>query len=151
YTDRNEFDLGVKSADLMRQYGCDRDVKSVDECVAIEPAIAQCRDKLAGGIYTASDEQGDADKFTVALTNLAEARGVRFRYGIHVDSLIVDGDTIRGVRLFDEEHIPEDLIVDGYVAALGSYTPLVLAGLGIPCNVYPAKGYSATISVGAHH
>jgi D-amino-acid dehydrogenase len=26
----------------------------------------------------------------------------------------------------------------------------MLAGLGVPCNVYPAKGYSATISVGDH-
>jgi D-amino-acid dehydrogenase len=151
YTDRKEFDHGVASADLMRQYGCDRDVKTVDECVAIEPALAQCRDRLAGGIYTATDEQGDAHKFTVELAKLAALRGVRFRYGIHVDSLIVEGDTVRGVRLFDEEHVPEDLIADGYVAALGSFTPLVLAGLRIPCNVYPAKGYSATISVGAHH
>ncbi|MET0441023.1 MAG: D-amino acid dehydrogenase [Casimicrobiaceae bacterium] len=150
YTDRKEFDHGVASADLMRQYGCDRDVKTVDECVAIEPALAQCRARLAGGIYTATDEQGDAHKFTVELAKLAAARGVRFRHGIHVDSLMADGDAITGVRVFDEEDVPEDIVADGYVAALGSYTPLILSGLGIPCNVYPAKGYSATISVGEH-
>ncbi len=148
YTDPKEFAHGVASADLMRQYGCDRDVKTVDECIAIEPALAQCRTRLAGGIYTATDEQGDAHKFTVALAARAAARGVRFRYGIHVDSIMTDGDSVRGVRVFDEEHVPEDLVADGYVAALGSYTPLLLAGLGIPCNVYPAKGYSATITVG---
>src|SRR4029453_2524952 len=111
--------------------------------------LAQCRDHLAGGIYTATDEQGDAHKFTVELAKIAAARGVRFRNGIHVDSLIADGDVIRGVRLFDEETVAEDLTADGYVVALGSFTPLVLAGLGIPCNVYPAKGYSATLSVAA--
>ena len=150
YTDAKEFAHGVAAADLMRQYGCDRDVKTVDECVAIEPALAQCRDKLAGGIYTATDEQGDAHKFTVALGKLAAARGVKFRFGIHIDSIMADGDAIRGVRVFDEENRPEDLTADGYVLALGSYSPLLLAGLGVPCNVYPAKGYSATISVGAH-
>jgi D-amino-acid dehydrogenase len=99
---------------------------------------------------TATDEQGDAHKFTVELAKLAAARGVRFRHGIHVDSLMADGDAITGARVFDEEDVPEDIVADGYVAALGSYTPLILSGLGIPCNVYPAKGYSATISVGEH-
>ena len=150
YTDQKEFAHGVAAADLMQQYGCDRDVKTVAECVAVEPALAQCSGRLAGGIYTASDEQGDAHKFTVELAKLAAGRGVRFRHGIHIDSIIPDGDAIGRVRVFDEENRPEDLSADGYVVALGSYTPLMLAGLGIPCNVYPAKGYSATISVGAH-
>ena len=35
--------------------------------------------------------------------------------------------------------------------ALGSYSPLILLPpLGVPCNVYPAKGYSATIGVDGH-
>ena len=34
--------------------------------------------------------------------------------------------------------------------ALGSYSPFLLAPLHVPCNVYPAKGYSATIDIGEH-
>ena len=44
YTEPDEFERGVEAAGLMREYGCDRDVKTPDECVAIEPALAQCRD-----------------------------------------------------------------------------------------------------------
>jgi D-amino-acid dehydrogenase len=150
YTDAKQLAHGVAAADLMRQYGCDRDVKTADECVAIEPALAQCRAQLAGGIYTASDESGDAHQFTVELARRAAARGVALRFGVAVDSIIAEGDAIRRVRVFDEEHRPEDIIADGYVVALGSYTPLMLAPLGVPCNVYPAKGYSATISVAGH-
>ena len=57
----------------MREFGCDRDVKSADECVAIEPALAQCRDHLAGGIFTATDESGDAQRFTQILQAYADA------------------------------------------------------------------------------
>jgi D-amino-acid dehydrogenase len=38
---------------------------------------------------------------------------------------------------------------DAYVAALGSYTPLLLRPLGLRLPVYPAKGYSATVPLGA--
>src|SRR4029078_7645619 len=39
---------------------------------------------------------------------------------------------------------------DASVMALGSYSPFLLAPLHVPCNVYPAKGYSATIDIGEH-
>ena len=39
---------------------------------------------------------------------------------------------------------------DAYVMALGSYSPFLLAPIGVPCNIYPAKGYSATIDIGEH-
>ena len=34
--------------------------------------------------------------------------------------------------------------------ALGSYSPFLLAPLGVPCLIYPAKGYSATIAIDDH-
>ena len=83
----------------MREFGCDRDVKNVDECVAIEPALAACRDRLAGGIFTASDESGDAQRFTRELARLAAARGVAFRWNMTVESLAREGDAIAGVAV----------------------------------------------------
>jgi len=38
---------------------------------------------------------------------------------------------------------------DAYVAALGSYTPLLLRLIGLRLPVYPAKGYSATFPLSA--
>jgi D-amino-acid dehydrogenase len=150
YTDADEFEQGVKAADLMRQFGCDRDIKTVDECVAIEPALAQCRERLAGGIFTASDESGDAQAFTTGLARLCAERGVQFRFGTTIDRIAVAGDRIEGIRVHDAEGRLHTLTADAYVMALGSHSPLLLATIGVPCNVYPAKGYSATIRVGAH-
>jgi D-amino-acid dehydrogenase len=134
----------------MRQFGCDRDVKSVDECVAIEPALASCRDKLAGGIFTVSDESGDAQRFTQELARMAEGRGVRFRWNMAVERLVADGNGVREVRCLNEEHRKEILTADAYVMALGSYSPFLLAPLRVPCLIYPAKGYSATIAIEGH-
>src|SRR5205823_3980256 len=150
FAEPKEFARSVAVADLMRQYGCDRDVKTVDECITIEPALRQCRDRLSGGIYTASDESGDAHKFTVELARLAAERGVKFRFGVAIDSIAASGNAVTSVRVFDEHQRCEDIVADGYVVALGSYSPLLVSPLGVPCNVYPAKGYSATIAVGDH-
>src|SRR4029079_4175325 len=98
YTDAHEFERGVEAAGLMREYGCDRDVKSVEECIAIEPALAQCRDQLAGGIFTATDESGDAQRFTTELARLARERGVRFAWDTEIQAVSSIGDRIDGGR-----------------------------------------------------
>jgi D-amino-acid dehydrogenase len=150
YTDAREFEQGVAAAELMRRYGCDRDIKSADECVAIEPALAQCRERIAGGIYTATDESGDAQAFTTGLASLAAARGVQFRFGVTVDRIVTDASRVTQVQVHDADGRFDTMSADAYVLALGSYSPLLLEPIGVPCNVYPAKGYSATIQVGAH-
>ena len=150
YTDAKEFEHGIAAAALMRQYGCDRVVRSPDECVAVEPALAACRDRLAGGIYTASDETGDAHVFTVELARLAGARGATFRWSTDVERLDVAGDAVTGVHVRDADGREETLAADAIVCALGSASPLVLSTIGVPCSVYPAKGYSITLEVGAH-
>jgi D-amino-acid dehydrogenase len=125
-------------------------VKTVVECVAIEPALAACRERLAGGLYAAGDESGDAWRFTQELARLAAARGLAFRGSTAVEALAVEGGTVRGVRCVNERGRAEVLAADAYVVALGSYSPLLLRPIGVPALVYPLKGYSATIDIGEH-
>jgi len=150
YTDEDEFAAGVATAAAMRAFGAERDAKTVAECVAIEPALAACRDRIVGGIYTGSDESGDAQRFTVELARLAAARGVTFRWRTTIAALDAAGDALRGLRCIDEHGTPTTLAADAYVIALGSYSPLLLRPIGVPAPIYPTKGYSATIDVGAH-
>jgi len=149
YTDARELEEGARTADRLRELGVVREVKTVDECVAIEPALAQCRARLAGGIYTATDESGDARRFTEELARLAAARGVAFRWNATVEALGADGDAIVGAHTTGAG-ARETLVADAYVVALASYSPFLLRPLGVPCPIYPAKGYSATIDVGQH-
>ena len=39
---------------------------------------------------------------------------------------------------------------DGYVMALGSYSPMLARTIGVDLPIYPIKGYSLTIPVGNH-
>ncbi len=147
YTDRPGFDAAAAAAHLVAQYGVARDVKTADECVAIEPALKARRDWIAGGTYTASDETGDARKFTQSLATLATQRGVDFRYGVTVESLETAGGVVSGARVSDGQRRGETLTADAFVVCLSSYTPRLLAPIGVDVAVYPAKGYSATLKI----
>jgi D-amino-acid dehydrogenase len=150
YTDAREFARAVSGAEHLRRYGADVAVTSADECVAIEPALGACRARLAGGIYSASDESGDACRFTAGLAQLGEARGVAYRWRTGVEALDAAGDAIRGVRCVNALGGTETLTADAYVVAMGSYSPRVLRPLGVPALVYPVKGYSLTLDIDGH-
>ena len=146
YTDRKEFAAAVEAAQVMRQFGLDRDTVDVEKCLEIEPALADARPLLVGGDYRRSDESGDANRFTHALAGRAKEWGVEFRFNVTIERLAAAGGKIAGV-LVDGNGAGELLTADAYVVALGSYSPLLLKPLGVSLPVYPAKGYSATLAL----
>ncbi|MDP1651825.1 MAG: D-amino acid dehydrogenase [Rhodocyclaceae bacterium] len=145
YTDVTEFEHAIPQAELMREYGCDRVVKSAAECMAIEPALRNSIVPIVGGTWTVDDESGDAQRFTAVLAERCAARGVVFRYDCAVAGIDAAGGRFAAVRLVSGEK----LSADACVVALGSYSPLLLRPLGIAIPVYPAKGYSITIPLAA--
>ncbi|HSS26843.1 MAG TPA: D-amino acid dehydrogenase [Usitatibacter sp.] len=142
YTDRAEFDRAVAAASIMRKYGLDREVETVDQAVKLEPALAASRDKIVGATYTSSDESGDAYLFTKRLADMAAAKGCRFEYGKPIDAIEAAGGEVSGVRVAGAP-----MKADAYVVALGSYSPLLTRAIGIDLPVYPAKGYSASVPI----
>lgn len=141
YTDAAEFDHAVPQAALMREFGCERVVKTAAECLAIEPALAQSTLPIVGGTYTPDDESGDAHRFTAALADRCASQGVAFRYGRTVVGIELESGSFAALRLDGGER----LAADACVVAAGSYSPLLLKPLGLRVHVYPAKGYSITI------
>ncbi|MGQ0509337.1 MAG: D-amino acid dehydrogenase [Betaproteobacteria bacterium] len=147
YTEAEEFEAARAPTELMRSLGLDRVLKTPEECVAIEPALAACRDRLAGGTYAASDESGDAHRFTQALAAHAAAKGVEFRYETRIERIEAERGAIAGVSVSRKDSGTGRVTGDAYVLALGSYSPLHSRPLGIPLMIYPAKGYSVTMPV----
>ncbi len=145
YTDATEFERAIPQAALMREYGCDRVVKSAAECLGLEPALGNSTLPIVGGTWTVDDESGDAQRFTELLADRCAARGVVFRYDCGVAGIETAGGRFAAVRLASGER----LAADACVVALGSYSPLLLRPLGISIPVYPAKGYSITIPLAA--
>jgi D-amino-acid dehydrogenase len=117
-------------------------MKSPDECIAIEPAVASLRHILSGGQYLPDDVSGDAYKFTSGLAKLCEANGVGFDFGVSVEGFLIENNAIKGVKT------SKGLVqADAYVLSLGSYSPLLARPIGIDLNIYPLKGYSVTMPV----
>lgn len=143
YTDAREFAAAQSAAALMREFGCERRTIDADECVRFEPALAAARRLLVGGDYTEADESGDAHRFTRELAALAAGNGVEFRYGTTVEGLAVEGGALREIVTGKGS-----LTTDACVVACGSWSVPLLAPLGIRLPVYPAKGYSATVTLG---
>jgi D-amino-acid dehydrogenase len=147
YRDPEEFESSQRAAGLMRDFGVERRIVSADEVVTIEPALAPLRASIVGGDFTPEDETGDVHMFTVELAKRCEAAGVEFRFDTQVTRLLTSGGQVQAAEIIGSDGLYGQIKADAYVAAMGSYTPYLMRPLGIPCNVYPAKGYSATFPV----
>jgi D-amino-acid dehydrogenase len=144
-TDPRDFEALARGAEAMRALGVPREVKSASECLALEPSLKNSLDAVAGGVYTPTDESGDAHRFTRELAGLASQCGVAFRFNTPLQAMEVEGGQVAGIRVRDTK---ERLSADAYVVALGSYSPLLLRPVGIRIPVYPLKGYSITLPLG---
>ena len=141
-----DHESGVAAAALMRKHGVDRRVLDRDDVLRIEPSLRAFGDSIYGGTYTPSDESGDARLFTQQLAARCAQRGARFLWGHDIVGFDRSGDRLAGVVVADRTtgHTLT-LKSDHVVAAAGSFTAPMLRPLGIRLNIYPAKGYSATM------
>ena len=145
-----DFEAGAAGAEIMRRHGVDRRVLSREEVLKVEPALAAFGPNIHGGTFTPSDESGDARVFTQKLAQLCAQRGATFLYGHDVLELQASNGRIDGVTVAPQDPAINGgrrytLQADAYVAAMASYTPALLRPLGEVLNIYPAKGYSATL------
>lgn len=111
-------------------------------CIAAEPGLAGSNQPLAGGLRLPGDETGDCFKFTNKLAQMAADAGVEFRMGTAIKRLVRQGDRITGV-----ETDAGPVTGDAYLVAMGSFSPQLVAPLGLRVPVYPVKGYSITVPI----
>lgn len=128
--------------EVLKQYGVPYEVLDPKGCVAVEPGLATARVPIVGALRLPNDETGDCKLFTEGMARLAEEAGVTFRFETKIDGIETEGDRIAGVATSRGR-----FTADAYVCALGSYSPLMLAPLGIRLPVYPIKGYSLTVPI----
>ena len=146
FSSQQDFDNGVEAAKIMQSHGVDRRILDHDQVLEIEPALAGFQGRVFGGTYTPSDESGDARVFTQKLALKCIERGATFLYEHDILGLDKEGDRIASVRL--RSRITQEakvLRADAFVNALASYAPALMKPLGEFLNIYPAKGYSATL------
>jgi len=148
FSTQKEFDEGAAGAELMRHHGVDRRVLSRDEVLKVEPALKAFAHGIAGGTFTPSDESGDARIFTQKLAELCRRRGATFLFEHDIVGIDAAGGAVQAVRVGHQRTGERrTLTADSFVAAMGSFTAPLLRPLGIYLNIYPAKGYSATLKL----
>ena len=143
YRSAAEFEEGRRTGAQLAALGLQQDVLTPEECVRIEPALAQAaKTDLAGGLLSPEDESGDAQKFTTEIAKLAAARGVELAGGVTIKRINASRGMITSVVTDQGEET-----ADAFVLALGSYSPRLVKDIGLDLPIYPAKGYSISIDI----
>ena len=106
----------------------------------LEPNLAK---DLAGALYFPNDLMVDARRATMAIHHRAVAEGARLVDGLGDLRLIVEGDQVRGVEGRGGEYRADHVVV-----ATGTWTPLLLRGLGIEIGIRPRRGHILVVEKG---
>lgn len=146
HTDAREFESIDARMRMLLSHGLALSVRTPEQVLAIEPALRESRLPIVGATYAADDESGDAFLFSQRLAGLAAGKGVSFGYNVEVERLLAMDNVISGVavRLAGRKEV---LTADAYVVATGSYSPQLLAPVGVRVPIYPVKGYSITAPI----
>jgi D-amino-acid dehydrogenase len=131
-----------KDIEILQEYGVPFEVLDRAGFCRVEPALVHTQHKFVGALRLPGDETGDCFKFTSRLAELAQALGARFRFGTRIEAISTADGKVDALRLDGGT-----LDADAFVCALGSYSPLLLAPIGIDVPVYPVKGYSITVPI----
>lgn len=131
-----------RDIEVLKETGVEFELLDRDGLSKVEPALAEAKDKLVGGLHLPNDETGDCYLFTNALAEHAKTLGVDFQFNQDVEKLIVEGGEIKGVLVNGKV-----LTADRYVLAFGSYSRDFLKPLHLDLPVYPVKGYSLTVPI----
>ncbi|AZF07827.1 D-amino acid dehydrogenase [Pseudomonas sp. R5-89-07] len=128
-----------KVTDVLQQQ-----VLSTRDCARLEPTLAAA--DFVGGIYTPNEEVADCHAFCQRLAARLEASGrCTFMLGRKVTGLRHADGVVQAVEL-GHEVMPVTNVV---LAAGHRSAELGLPGLSLP--LYPLKGYSLSVPIGAEH
>jgi len=144
HTSATSFESARRLMDFQRTLGCEQKALSPQESVFLEPALQEMGPRIAGSIFTASEDAGDCLAFCRELERLMGTGSdpVAFRFGVEARRLVARGGRVAAVATADGE-----IEADAFVLALGAAAPSLLSPLGIRVPVYPLKGYSLTAPV----
>ena len=146
YRHAQSFDLAAAKCEILREEGIAVDILNAAETLAHDPGLADAESHIAGSLYARADESGDARLFTIALAEECKKRGARFVMGATLKGLESEAGQITAA-LTDTERLG----ADQYVLSLGVLSPTLVKNLQVRLPIYPVKGYSMTLPVGAEH
>jgi D-amino-acid dehydrogenase len=105
------------------------------------PALREREPLLSAGVRGGwSHDEGtvvEPYRFVLEMANRAVARGARVRPSTEVRAIRSESGSVTGVQTAAGENVDADAVV----LATGAYSPELMASLGCPLPIQPAKGY----------
>ncbi|HET7131331.1 MAG TPA: D-amino acid dehydrogenase [Gammaproteobacteria bacterium] len=144
HTDAGSFEAARRLLAYQRELGAQQEALDAERTVEAEPALGSMKHRIAGAIYTPSEDAGDCFKFCNELARMMTAgpNPVSYHFDVEVQRLLASRHGLMGVEtgrgVFE---------ADAYVLALGANAPRLLRPLGIRVPVYPLKGYSLSLPI----
>ena len=126
--------------------GLQYQVLDMQEILAMQPALAAVKDRIAGAIYYPDDSVGNARLFTCELQSRAQALGCKVHFNTQVTSIAPQDSRVTVVARSGQALHADCLVVAAAIDSLDLLDPL---GLHIP--IRPAKGYSVSFPVAPDH
>jgi len=144
HTDAASFESAKRLLAYQESLGCEQEALDARRTVEVEPALAAMERRIAGSIYTPSEDAGDCFKFCNELARVMTAapNPVTLKLGVTIRRLLALGKRVIGVET--DRGVFE---ADRYVLALGTTASAIVRPLGIRLPVYPLKGYSLTLPI----
>jgi len=144
HTDAGSYEAARRLLEFQRTLGAEQEALDGKRCVEIEPALESMAPRIAGAIYTPSEDAGDCYKFCNELKRLMTTgpNPVSYRFGVEIQRLLPWRRRLMGVET--NQGVIEG---DAYVLALGTNAPYLVKPLGIRVPVYPLKGYSLSLPI----
>ncbi len=146
FTDPAGITSARKQVAFQSNYGCTQEVLTAEQCIAIEPALANTtRQRWVGGVYTPSEEVGDCAQFCHGLVqHMLTQPKFRFLHSTRITGLRIDNLTLRAVQTTSAAG-GDNITADAFVMALGANSAALARQAGFTLPVYPLKGYSITV------
>lgn len=132
--------------DYQARLGASQEILTARQCIELEPGLAAVACKLAGAVYTSSEEAGDCRKFTQGLfDHMASTGKINIHMQTSIRRLERTGKVIRAAITQDNQRIE----ADQFVIASGVGSRQLLKPLGSSPPLYPLKGYSLSVPCAA--
>ncbi len=123
---------------LRKQFAMPADRYSMDELLALEPALKP--GSVSGGYLYRSDAQLRPDRLMAQWRGIVERIGVTIRENCSFEGFEATGSNVRSVKTSTGT-----LEADAFVLATGAWTPKWKAEIGCRIPIQPGKGFSITM------
>ncbi len=141
FRDTGALQNAIRRAQWLQPHGIPSEVLDPQEMVALEPALADIREHLVGGIHYPNDAVGNARTYCEKLATALRNGGAEVSYNTPVAGLKQQGAKIEAAITANGP-----LSADAFVLAAAHAGRALAQSVGFDLPIRPVKGYSITLS-----